>query len=106
MKEIKMIEYRIKISGNKRKVPVMEFSDPQYDLAAELFLAERGLIGKLIEFLSVDETEFGGNVFTLKKTDDEIKLYNNQTEEILTIPQADFTELLTAYYREYKRLKK
>lgn len=100
-----MIEYTIRISGKKRPLPVMELENPQYALAAELFLAERGLLGKIIEFLQQDEPGFGANVFELKKTDGDIELYNTQTEESLTLPQTDFTELITAYYREYKRLK-
>lgn len=101
-----MTEYTIKIIGENKKLPVMEFSDKSFDLAGELFLAERSFLKKIKSFLKKsDETEFSANVFTLTKDEDYILIENNVTEESTKIEKNEFANLLTAYYIEYKKLR-
>lgn len=100
-----MIDYTITIAGGKKKYPVMKFADSKYDLLGELFLAERSFLKKVKSFLKNDnEKEFSGNVFTLTKDDGEIVVENEVTEKVMSVDRNDFTELLKAYYGEYKKL--
>ncbi|MED9970652.1 MAG: hypothetical protein UFA98_11735 [Ruminococcus sp.] len=102
-----MIEYTISVIDGKKKIPVIEFSDSQYDLIGELFLAERSFLSKIKKFLKDEnKTEFTANVFSITKAGEEIQLENDITEQEITVGKDDFTLLLNAYYNEYKKLKK
>lgn len=101
-----MVSYNIRISQGKKSIPVMELSDTRNQLAAELFLAERSFLKEIVSFINnEEESEFSGNAFTVTKAADSILIENTVTQDELRMPQADFTDLLNAYYREYKRLK-
>ena len=102
-----MIEYTITVSGEKKKLPIMEFSDKQYDLIGEMLLAERSFLSKIKKFLNNDnEAEFSGNVFCISKNDSLIHIENEVNDCEISVTQDEFSNLLNAYYSEYKKLKK
>ena len=101
-----MVSYTIRISQGKKAIPVMETSDPKYQLAGELFLAERSFLKELISFAEDDsESEFNGNAFSVRKEADSVLIENTVTEEEIKLVQSDFLDLLNAYYFEYKRIR-
>lgn len=102
-----MIEYTITVSGKKKKLPIMEFSDKQYDLIGEMLLAERSFLSKIKKFLNDDnEAEFDGNIFCISKKDGLVHIENEVNDSGISVDQDEFISLLNAYYIEYKKLKK
>ncbi len=102
-----MIEYTMSVIDGRKKIPVIEFSDKEYNLIGELLLAERSFLSKIKKFLKDENnTEFSANVFLLTKADDKIIIENDVTEQKLTVDKSDFSSILNAYYSEYKKLKK
>ncbi len=103
-----MLKYKIAPAGKKRRLPEVVFEDSYYSLFAELLLAERSFLDKIVEaFESGEENpSFSGNAFSIFITPENTKVTNDINGEEIEAPTRDLKRITKAYKKQYDKVQR
>ena len=106
-----MLNYKIEIEGKANPVPVVNFEDDRYELAATFLLAEARNFGSAIVD-ALDEVtsgkkaagSFAGNVFSLEIAPEKTTICDDISGKECEIATGALREIAEEYVAAYQRL--
>ncbi len=100
------MKYSIKISGKRKKIPVVIFEDKKYDLIGEFLLAERSTLKYFLDALENadkdSETEISGNAFTLTADKEKTTVTCDITDQSVAADTSELKALINDYINSLK----